>query len=273
MMSLLSANECDTLDQPLHSVMKSCKYGSKPQRRSIINLFKRFVSIQLMLTVLMVPIGLDAFMFGKGAPFSTTPNPRHFSNHVKVNSIMPHYHGEGRLPTIQMQAKKQHEDEERDKVLALLMSNWIQDVNILEVRLDATLASCYGLCRFLILDITTGAKDVPGWQLSDFIMLGGAFSSCIVLASIWCLIGIALGIFEFDTEGSNSLKIILNALIAGPIWILLEVAFGWPPGGVIAANDFKSVLDTMGLASLVATGTIGLASIMCFGRISTSRWM
>jgi hypothetical protein len=104
-------------------------------------------------------------------------------------------------------------------------------------------------------------------------MLGGAFSSCIVLASIWCLIGIALGIFEFDTEGSNSLKIILNAFIAGPIWILLEVAFGWPPGGVIAANDFKSVLDTMGLASLVATGTIGLASIMCFGRISTSRWM
>jgi len=269
MMSLLTANECDNLDQPLHSGMKSCKNGSKTQRRSIINLLQRFVGIQLVLTVLMAPIGLDAFMLRKGAPF--TPNPRHFSNHV--NSITPHYR-ELRLPIVQTQAKK-HEDEEPDKILALLLSNWIQDVNLLEVRLDATLASCYGLCRFLIFDITTGAKDVPGWQLSDFIMLGGVFSSCIVLASLWSLVGIALGIFEYeyDAEGSNSLKIIFNAFIAGPIWILLEVGFGWPPGGVIAANNFTSALDTMGLVGLIATGTIGLASIMCFGRISTSRWM
>ena len=34
----------------------------------------------------------------------------------------------------------------------------VQNSNWLETRLDATLASIHGLCRFLIFDFTTGTK-------------------------------------------------------------------------------------------------------------------
>ena len=141
--------------------------------------------------------------------------------------------------------------------------------DLLEIRLDATLASCYGLSRFFIYDITTGAKDMPGWQLSDFIMLGGAFSSCIVLSILWTFVGIFTGIFESTStsDDENSfLQIVLTALIVGPFWLLVEICLGWPPSGVLIMDNLitGNIIDM--IVGTVATGTIGLASVMAIGR-------
>lgn len=147
----------------------------------------------------------------------------------------------------------------------------IQNANLLEIRLDATLASCYGLCRFLIYDITTGAKDVPGWQLSDLIMLGGAFSSCIILSLIWSVVGIYTGVFEARySDDYDLLNIASTAAIVGPLWLIVEIGCGWPPSGVMLANDFAA--DSSITVYTIATGTIGLMSVMCLGKTLTSGW-
>ena len=152
-----------------------------------------------------------------------------------------------------------------------MLSQKIENANPLEIRLDATLASCYGLCRFLIFDITTGAKDVPGWQMSDIIMLGGAFSSCIVLSLLWGLIGTLTGIFEsLYSDDYDLLNIASTAAIVGPLWLLVEILFGWPPGGVMPAQNFAD--DSSNILYTIGTGTVGLMSVMCLGKTLKSGW-
>ena len=41
-----------------------------------------------------------------------------------------------------------------------------------------------------------GSKTVSGWQISDFVALGGAFSSCIILVDLWEMVGLSLGTFD-----------------------------------------------------------------------------
>ena len=164
-------------------------------------------------------------------------------------------------------SKKDGSDDSNDEMIP----DVIQNANLLEIRLDATLASCYGLCRFLIYDITTGAKDVPGWQLSDLIMLGGAFSSCIILSLIWSVVGIYTGVFEARySDDYDLLNIASTAAIVGPLWLIVEIGCGWPPSGVMLANDFAA--DSSITVYTIATGTIGLMSVMCLGKTLTSGW-
>ena len=146
----------------------------------------------------------------------------------------------------------------------------LQDVNQLEIRLDATLASCYNLCRFLIFDVTTGAKDVPGWQLSDLILLGGAFSSCVVLSFIWTVVGVYTGIFE-DRDENDLWNVASTASIVGPLWLMVEIIAGWPPSGVLLANELNG-FNVSDVLNAIATGTLGLASIMCIGKSLTAGW-
>ena len=168
---------------------------------------------------------------------------------------------------------KTKEDESEDKIEDDLILDLIQNLIWLEIRLDTTLASCYALCRFLIYDITTGAKDVPGWQLSDFIMLGGAFSSCIVLSIVWTIAGISTGIFEVRYgDDYDLLKTISTAAIAGPLWLAIETVSGWPPSGVIFGNGLPLGGDMSVILYPIITGTIGLAIIMCGGKTVTSGW-
>jgi hypothetical protein len=162
-------------------------------------------------------------------------------------------------------------DDDGDENEDWMLSQKIENANPLEIRLDATLASCYGLCRFLIFDITTGAKDVPGWQMSDFIMLGGAFSSCIILSLIWVLIGTLTGIFESRySDDYDLLEIASTAAIVGPLWLLVEILSGWPPGGVMMAQNFAD--DSSNILYTIGTGTVGLMSVMCLGKTFTSGW-
>ena len=244
---------------------KSCANRSKSR---IFPFFKRALVIHVFLSI----AGTNAFLLQNMIPCNTQGNTHNCI--LKMERQQSKYSHTPRRSLVQMRENRRIEDkdEESQEKLSSLLSNQVQNINLLEVRLDATLASCYSLCRFLIFDITTGAKDVPGWQLSDFIMLGGAFSSCIVLACLWSLVGIAIDIFD-EQRGDeyNLFKVFLNAFISGPIWLLLEVAFGWPPGGVIAGNDFVSV-NIMALLGHITTGSIGLASVMCLGKVYTSGW-
>ena len=174
------------------------------------------------------------------------------------------------------------------------------DNSILEIRSDVTLAACYSLCRFLMFDITTGAKSVPGWQLSDWIMLAGAFSSCMVLGLLWTAVGLAMGLFvENDDDNicttsihswkKNTLgKTAATACLVGPLWLLVETICGWPPAGVtLVVNGLDEItMTTSGggggailimesfLQSTVAT-SLGLAAVMCLGKTFVSsgeRW-
>lgn len=64
--------------------------------------------------------------------------------------------------------------------------------NLLEVRLDATLISCYVLARFLAYDISSGAKENPGWNIDDWVRILSAISSAIILSFCWTLSGLSI---------------------------------------------------------------------------------
>lgn len=114
--------------------------------------------------------------------------------------------------------------------------------------------------------MTTGSKDVPGWQTTDIVALGGAFSSGIVLAGLWAAVGLGAGLFNerSDSGWFGGVRIILTALVVGPLWLGVEIGCGWPPGGVVSGGDFAAygVGGMTGVVYTVVTGSVGLGSIM-----------
>ena len=72
-----------------------------------------------------------------------------------------------------------------------------------------------------------GSKAVPGWHTSDFVALGGALSSCIILAGIWVAVGLLVGTFDRAGE-EKGWKILLTAAVVGPAWLAVEIACGCP---------------------------------------------
>lgn len=145
------------------------------------------------------------------------------------------------------------------------LASRLEYVDPLEIRLDATLAAIYVLCRFLIFDITTGAKDRPGWELHDVIMLLQTFSSAIALAVLWTGAGVLTRNFEDGSSELNVRKVVWTAALSAPIWVLLEIHIGWPPAGILYASGED-------LVTLVTTSSIGLCSIMLLGKYFTSGW-
>lgn len=146
------------------------------------------------------------------------------------------------------------------------LTDRIQHADPLEIRLDATLASIYVLCRFLIFDITTGAKDHPGWEFKDVLWLLQTSSSAILLATFWTGAGLLTRIFEDGSYEVNVLKVLGTVVLAAPIWLLLEIQFGWPPAGLLYAEGAND------LVTLVLTGSVGLCSVMLLGKYLTSGW-
>jgi len=253
-------------------------------------------SLLLLFTILLnrvdafaLPIGIAATnnikYSSKGLFSSTADDGKRLTAYGMEYSYIPTqlFHtvirSKGRRHSTLLFDKNHEDDETKHKasspplpiIDSFSMTNLFPDADFLRVREDATLASCYGLCRFLIYDITTGSKDVPGWQLSDFIMLGGAFSSCIVLSTLWTVVGLIVGVFNNrgDTGGegddSNGMfDIPLTAIIVGPLWLLIEIGLGWPPGGSLSVNEFSaSGADSVtSVIYTIITGSIGLGSIM-----------
>jgi len=146
------------------------------------------------------------------------------------------------------------------------LSDRIQNADPLEVRLDATLASIYVFCRFLIFDVTTGAKDHPGWELKDVIWLLQTTSSAIVLATLWTGVGLLTRMFEDTRYKADVQKVIGTTVLSAPIWLALEVQFGWPPAGILYAEGSDDLL------TLILTGSVGLCTIMLLNKYLTSGW-
>ena len=58
-------------------------------------------------------------------------------------------------------------------------------------------------------------------------MLGGAFSSCIILSLIWSVVGIYTGVFEARySDDYDLLNIASTAAIVGPLWLIVEIGCG-----------------------------------------------
>ena len=107
----------------------------------------------------------------------------------------------------------------------------------------------------------------------------------IALSGVWTLVGCATGIFRYDYDASTSdvvwkKPLLTTAIISGPIWISIEVAFGWPTAGVYY---LESTGGNMGLLeggtsfivnqelilllfTLMCSGTLGVGCIMVLGR-------
>ena len=159
-----------------------------------------------------------------------------------------------------------NESKSRPEQSTSFLTDRIQNADPLEIRLDATLASIYVLCRFLIFDITTGAKDHPGWEFKDVLWLLQTSSSAILLAALWTGAGLITRIFEDGSYEVNILKVLGTVVLAAPIWLLLEIQFGWPPAGLLYAEGADDVI------TLVLTGSVGLCSVMLLGKYLTSGW-
>ena len=173
-----------------------------------------------------------------------------------------------------------HGDDEKEGDTTNKISSILEQVDPLEIRLDATLLAIYVLCRFLFYDITTGVKQSPGWELHDVIMLLQTLSSAIVLSGLWTLVGVfGTGLFQYDTtlDVDNELrkKLLTNTIISAPLWIVIEIVCGWPTAGVFwiesgGIRGLESIFlgnqEWSLLFTLMGSGFLGVAFIMILGR-------
>jgi hypothetical protein len=139
----------------------------------------------------------------------------------------------------------------------------IQRADLLGIRRDAVLTACYVLCRFLIYDLVTGAKDVPGWDLQDVVYLTGTASSAIVLVTYWTIAGLLTRSFENMTSASDfrPIQILVNVALCCPIWLATEHWCQFGPADIGGSTLDESVLK----------GFLGLSSAMLLGRAITSK--
>jgi hypothetical protein len=142
----------------------------------------------------------------------------------------------------------------------------LDQADILEIRSDTTLVVCYVLCRFLIYDITMNPpKQVPGWEVQDWIWLTGTFSSACVLAMYWTVAGLLSRSFESNATAPTStemvlLKTLVNTALCGPIWVATEHLLKFGPTDIGGPS----------LEIAIGTGFFGLASFMTLTKALTS---
>ncbi|KAI2506768.1 hypothetical protein MHU86_7663 [Fragilaria crotonensis] len=102
----------------------------------------------------------------------------------------------------------------------------LESADPVEIRLDATLAACHSLARYLAYDMSLPPKAIPGFEVADIVMLVNTFTSALVLAMIWTLVGLGTRLFEAATQEMQSWsRLALTTLVAGPLWLILELLF------------------------------------------------
>jgi hypothetical protein len=146
-----------------------------------------------------------------------------------------------------------------------LLSRRFNKADKTEIRNDATLVACYVLCRFLVYDITSGAKIEPGWEVQDWIWLTGTFSSATVLVVYYVTAGLLSRTYEANTSFAAFgpppvLRTLINVALCCPVWLATEHLLGFGPANIGG--------DT--LAVSVATGFVGLGSFMALAKILTA---
>ena len=146
-------------------------------------------------------------------------------------------------------------EDDSNRVLAFFQDRF-ETADSLEIRLDATLAMCHVLARFLAFDMTLPKKDIPGFELVDIIMVLDTFTSAIVLAILWTMVGLITRVFE-QTQATN--RVLLTTALVAPIWLGLEISLGWPPEGV---GEHAAAMTTIALGSLGLFGTMSLGRVI-----------
>lgn len=136
--------------------------------------------------------------------------------------------------------------------------NRLESADPLEVRLDATLAACHSLARYLAYDMSLPPKSIPGLEVIDIIMLINTFTSALVLSMIWTVVGLVTRLFEATLDTQNWSRLVLTAVVSGPIWLILETALEWP---AVSAGDAPE---------RIIVGSLGLLATMGLGRIVSS---
>ena len=162
------------------------------------------------------------------------------------------------------------------------LSSIFHHTSSLEMRLDATLVSIYVLARFLVYDIASGAKDIPGLDIQDWVRILSAVSSAIILSGCWSLCGLVVtNSFQVQQEEENEQDqgkaiipiddylrtvtlTLVNTALSIPIWFLLERAFNFGPPG-FDLRDYSSI------EVLLSTG-LGLAVTMIVAKTTTNGW-
>jgi len=146
-----------------------------------------------------------------------------------------------------------------------LLARRLERADTMEMRNDATLVACYVLCRFLVYDITSGAKIEPGWEIQDWIWLTGTFSSATVLVVYYVIAGLLSRTYESNTTfaafgPSPIVRALVNVVLCCPVWLATEHLLGFGPPDIGG--------DT--LAVSVVTGFVGLGSFMALAKALTA---
>jgi len=158
--------------------------------------------------------------------------------------------------------KKLQKSTKSDEQTQNMLVSLLQNTDLLEVRLDATLCAIFGMARFLLYDLTLPRKEIPVMEIVDVVAVLDAFSSAAVLALLWSIAGVAIGLFEttnskHDIDDSYDLTLLIQLMgttaFSVPLWIFIEKLCHWP---VSAGLDGASLLYAMLLSSLGVLGTM-----------------
>lgn len=147
-----------------------------------------------------------------------------------------------------------------------MLARRLEKADTMEMRNDATLVACYVLCRFLIYDITSGAKVQPGWEIQDWIWLTGTFSSATVLVVYYVVAGLLSRTYESNTTfavfgPSPIARALLNVVLCCPVWLVTEHMLGFGPADIGGGGS---------LGVTVISGLVGLASFMAVAKTLTA---
>ena len=144
--------------------------------------------------------------------------------------------------------------------------NWImtrlEQADLVEVRRDLMLTTCFVLGRYFVYDITTGIKIVPGFDIQDLLWLSGTLSSATLLGIYWTVAGLLTRLFETKSSSTNLIANAVNIAMCCPIWIASEHYFHFGPKDVGGAT-----LDIS-----IANGFIGLSVFIAAIKTITSDW-
>jgi hypothetical protein len=102
-----------------------------------------------------------------------------------------------------------------------------------EIQRDIILCVCFVLGRYLIYDISTGAKVVAGFDTQDIIWLTGTLSSSALLGIYWTMAGLFLTRL-FETRGSSLSLVanLVNIAMCCPLWIATEHFLHFGPSDI-----------------------------------------
>ena len=134
-----------------------------------------------------------------------------------------------------------------------------------EMRRDLVLTACFVLGRYLLYDISTGAKAEPGFDAADAVYLSGTLSSASVLAAYWTAAGLLTRLFENRRTRDLATTLLANAVnlaMCVPAWIATEHACRFGP-----ADVGGSTLD-----GAVASAFVGLGCWMAAMKVVTADW-